>query len=1011
MANTYKTLYGWDWPKEMSDELIGLVVGKKWREYKSEFGFEFKDPWEPMLRSMVALYGKEFFKVSEWTEQHVHDWVTEPFLLTWGCASSSKALLLDEPVYYADHVGCVGEVKVGDRILDAKGGETEVVAIHDQVDAPLYTVEFSDGVRVLCSEDHLWTLHGNRVRVDPETRKRRLTPVTETVPAKYLAKLSPKVIRARSYHIQLTDPVAFSQRPVPLDPYVLGCLIGDGHMGHGHLTLASAEEDTELRDVFSSRLPDGYALRKTSKRRNHIEYSISNPQSLRKNGVVRILRGLGLYGLKAPDKFIPDMYKVNSVDVRVEIASGLLDTDGWASKDGRIGLKTTSKRLAVDFQFIMESLGGIVSIHAKPAHECVIFGKKRWAHESYEVLVTRLPLAMRRRLFKLSRKRDRVLYPDTSTTGARHLKSVAPVADRSLYPRETRCLTLAGVNSNGDRPEGLFPVGRFVVTHNSNDTGALIVADWLTDPWDTVTLVGSTTKDALRLRTWESIERYFKVLKTSKKFAIPGKITQTGYAILNDREADDSPQAQGAKAGIHGVALNDGGKLQGAHLPYVRLVVDELATVVNHQDILTTIENLQIAKDFRFIGLANPETWSNPSCQYAIPEGGVDSVDVDTGAWHSTFGCFVRHHDGLKSPCIKDPSLTKEFPFLVTQKHVDSALKRTGGNANAPHFWKMVRGFPLPSGGDAQVVLDPAVAIQQRAADPAPPFDPATWRGTCEGVDPAWTEDGDNACVARAFLRLDVYGRPYLDFTNGVRKFALDATQFSARPAIQQMRDQVIAMKREPYAAPFGRTAVDSSGNQALADELVIYAGATDILQVNSAERASEARLREADMRKTKDFVYDRGTEAWCVLAEFVRAGQVRGLPQEVVHALTTRRYAFDMVRDSTGLKRPAGVKYPLRLEKKAEFKSRNHGRSPDECDACALAALAAKERLGVVPFAYAFRSQEASASPFDAAFSAPEPPRPAAVEDYDARAEDVDPGEFAVDGVDDVMVQFAAGG
>ena len=91
MAETYKTLYGWDWPKEMSDELIGLVVGKKWREYKSEFGFEFKDPWDPMLKSMVSLYGRDNFKVSEWTEQHVHDWVMEDMPVTIGCAASGKS--------------------------------------------------------------------------------------------------------------------------------------------------------------------------------------------------------------------------------------------------------------------------------------------------------------------------------------------------------------------------------------------------------------------------------------------------------------------------------------------------------------------------------------------------------------------------------------------------------------------------------------------------------------------------------------------------------------------------------------------------------------------------------------------------------------------------------------------------------------------------------------------------------------------------------------------------------
>ena len=466
-----------------------------------------------------------------------------------------------------------------------------------------------------------------------------------------------------------------------------------------------------------------------------------------------------------------------------------------------------------------------------------------------------------------------------------------------------------------------------------------------------MTLVGSTTRDALKLRTWESIVRYHRVLKQNAKFLVPGKETIAGCAILNDRATDSDPGAAGSKAGIHGVALNDGGRLQGAHLPYVRLVIDELATIFNHQDILTTIENLQIAKDFRFIGLANPESWSNPSCQYAIPEGGIDSVNVDTGTWRSTFGCFVRHHDGFKSPCVVDPSKSSLYPFLTQKRHVDAALKRAGGNADAPHFWKMVRGFPLPAGNSGQTVLDEAIAIRNHVTDPSAGTDRIV--NTAAGIDPAWTENGDSACYARCFLREDIFGKPYLDFTNGLVKLQLDASKFQVNPAVEQLRTQVIKLMRLPYAAPFRNTAVDASGNQALADDLIIYAAAQDILSVNFSNRASESPIRAFDQTKTKDFVYDRGTEAWCVLAEFVRAGQVRGLPQTVVEALVNRRYASHMVKDASGQKVPAGVKNPLRLEDKEEFKKRFHGRSPDECDACALAALAIKERCGLLPFGY----------------------------------------------------------
>lgn len=529
----------------------------------------------------------------------------------------------------------------------------------------------------------------------------------------------------------------------------------------------------------------------------------------------------------------------------------------------------------------------------------------------------------------------------------------------------------------------------------SNDTGALIVVDWVTDPYDTVTLVGSTTKDALRYRTWESIERYFGVLKQNARFAIPGKVTQTGYAILNDREADDDPLSQGSKAGVHGVALNDGGKLQGAHLPYVRLVIDELATVSNHQDILTTIENLQVAKDFKFVGLANPETWSNPSCQYIIPERGVGSVTVDTGSWRSTFGCFVRHHDGLKSPCVLHPELASEFPFLTQRRHIDAALRRAGGNADAPHFWKMVRGFPMPVGDGGNVVLDEAIAVRSAVSDPAPPFDSATWIASSAGVDPAWTENGDNACYARCWLRRDQFGRQYLDFTGGLKRLTLDASRFKEHPAVEQLRMQVVAELRNPYSPPYANVAVDSSGNQGLADDLVIYAGAADIMSVNFAERASEEPMRAFDARQAKEFVYDRGTEAWCVLAEFCRAGQVKGLPREVVSALTSRRFAANMVKDASGARRPAGVKTPLRLESKEDFGRRFGGRSPDECDACALAALAMKERVGIIPFGYVSRPVVAAPGAAPAKFSVSVSTKAPSAQVYEGRSDDA----FFLDG------------
>jgi hypothetical protein len=68
----------------------------------------------------------------------------------------------------------------------------------------------------------------------------------------------------------------------------------------------------------------------------------------------------------------------------------------------------------------------------------------------------------------------------------------------------------------------------------------------------------------------------------------------------------------------------------------------------------------------------------------------------------------------------------------------------------------------------------------------------------------------------------------------------------------------------------------------------------------------------------------------------------VRGLPQAAIDGLTQRRFALRPNSDEPCT--------PLRLEPKSEFFLR-FKKSPDETDACALAALAVKERLGVMPF------------------------------------------------------------
>lgn len=495
-------------------------------------------------------------------------------------------------------------------------------------------------------------------------------------------------------------------------------------------------------------------------------------------------------------------------------------------------------------------------------------------------------------------------------------------------------------------PKGVITWG-CASSGKSNDYGLLMDLDWMTDPFDTAIRLGSTDKVSLKSRSWESVLRYFMALKKNTKgLLVPGRVSKSGYAILNDDD-DDSPESIGEKAGIVGVAVNDSedsGKLQGAHAKYVRLVIDELGTITHHQNIAKAIANLRVGAEFRFFGLANPESWENESCSYCIPEDGISSVNVDTGFWISTRGYYVRHHDGLKSPALKSREAAERFPFLVTQDVVDENLKDCDGNDDAPLFWQMVRGFPPPTGAGIPVVLDPKVAADQRVSMPPPP---SRVVAAAAGIDPAWSEGGDGACYSKCLVRqIDGSSMPILDFSF-LRKLQIRSSLDV--PVTKQLRDQVVAIMSDPGAqsAPLSATAVDSSGNQGLADDLDIYVGqgVSRCLHVNNSERASELPVRaNTDIKGNKKYK-DRLAEAWCTLALFCKAGMVRGLPAAALSALTRRR--FQTARNSTV------PREPLALEPKDEFKARAFKRSPDEADAVALAALAVKEVLGILPYGW----------------------------------------------------------
>jgi RecA/RadA recombinase len=352
-----------------------------------------------------------------------------------GIPKCGKAQPLDCAIYTPSGKRLMGDLAIGDVVSTPNGGVAKIKAIYEQGVKDVYLVTFNDGSSTRCCKEHLWRVSRNIK-----------SPKYITYSLEDIQKFGLKYTDRDKWKIPMTTNTFFDSQDIPLDPYLLGSLIGDGGLTHRCPIFTNNDEELvetirETVDVYNTKLVETgkYGYRITSK-----------DKSLKKNEVTCHLKALGLMGLGSHDKFIPDIYKYNSVSVRLEIIRGLLDTDGH-SRRYAIEYSTVSIRLAEDVKEILESLGCKVII-SKRFTSC---NGKRFP--SYRLSISSNKAS---ELFKLSRKR---INPDrTKRDIFRSIKSI-----EYLSREECRCIEL-------DDSDHLYLTDNFIVTHNSSLTLQII---------------------------------------------------------------------------------------------------------------------------------------------------------------------------------------------------------------------------------------------------------------------------------------------------------------------------------------------------------------------------------------------------------------------------------------------------------------------------------------------------------------------------------------------------------
>jgi phosphate starvation-inducible PhoH-like protein len=273
----------------------------------------------------------------------------------------------------------------------------------------------------------------------------------------------------RRFELPLVAPVQFAPRKVPMEPYALGLLLGDGCLTASS-TPSFTTADPELAEALAAALPGTDLLKKSA-----VDYVLRRSGGGGRGGVIvanpvtALLRELGLAGTRSTTKFVPTDYLLNSPAVRLAVLQGLLDTDGGPVRQRghtcRVQYTTCSEGLRNDVAFLVRSLGGVVYSSVRRAE-----GRKPGGsvdrpilhRNDAHIMDIRLPAGMPP--FRLARKR--AAYDGSGGGGRpiRFIDSIEPAGEA-----ECVCIAVGAQDS-------LYVTDDFLVTHNTlND--AFIILD------------------------------------------------------------------------------------------------------------------------------------------------------------------------------------------------------------------------------------------------------------------------------------------------------------------------------------------------------------------------------------------------------------------------------------------------------------------------------------------------------------------------------------------------------
>jgi len=473
-----------------------------------------------------------------------------------------KFLPIKTPVYTPTGTKKIGDIKIGDKVIGSDGKSHNVIGVFAQGIKETYKITFNDGFSILAGDEHLWSVSSPNYGKNRKNERLKKSLVLSTKQMYEGGKIKIKGVghnKNKEYEIEthykhsngnnkwqipIVDPIQFERGDIlPIDSYLLGLGLGDGSFSQKNIRFSVHKDDYD--DMFES-----FPLNEHKTRINQRGGGINVGTSL---------YDLGIEHTRSQTKFIPEIYKYSSIENRLAILQGLMDTDGHCMFNGSgkflgIEFSTISKQLCDDVVEIVQTLGGIARVKTRiPTY--TYNGEKKKGKLAYRVNI-KLPKGMNP--FRLKRKAERYVEPTKYPTG-RYIKNIEKVGFE-----DSVCISV-------DSPDKLYVTEHCIVTHNTTST---IIAALETGAKKILIVCPASLKI-----NWErEIANYSNrtcYIAEGKKFSTEADFVIVNYDILkNFHSKDDKENSLLLQSNFELVILDEAHMVSNAQAQRTKLIND-----------------------------------------------------------------------------------------------------------------------------------------------------------------------------------------------------------------------------------------------------------------------------------------------------------------------------------------------------------------------------------------------------------------------------------------------------